>query len=95
MNNETLGMRFEEGQRVAHADGCIGIVENEHGDNDEIATDVRWLTPNNEPSCCVSLCLNTNLTAVPDTVVPMQRNAEWWAEAREFYAVLEAALSDA
>jgi hypothetical protein len=88
-------MRFEIGQRVAHTDGGIGIVENEYGDNDEHSTDVRWLTPNNEPSCCVSLCANSCLTVVPNSVVPMQRNAEWWAEAREFQAVMEAVLSDA
>lgn len=86
-------MRFEVGQRVAHTDGSIGIVENEYKDNDEHSTDVRWLTPNNEPSCCVSLCSNANLTVVPDSVVPMKRNAEWWKEAREFHAMVEAAIS--
>ena len=92
---DALVMRFPVGQRVAHTDGSVGVVENEYGDNDEITTDVRWLTPNNEPSCCVSLCMNENLTRVPDSVVPMQRNAEWWEEAREFHSALEAALTDA
>ena len=88
-------MRFDAGQRVAHTDGSIGIVENEYGDNDEHSTDVRWLTPNNVPSCCVSLCANSSLTAVPDSLVPMQRNVEWREKAREFQAVIKAAISDA
>lgn len=87
-------MCFSVGDRVAHTDGSIGVVENEYGDNDDITTDVRWLTPNNEPSCCVSLCSNKDLTVVPDSVVPMQRNAEWWKEAREFQEMMEAALGD-
>lgn len=85
-------MKFEIGQRVVHSDGSVGHVENEYGDNDEITTDVRWLTPNNEPSCCVSLCLNENLKPVSESVVPMPRSEKWWEEARAFHAVLEAAL---
>lgn len=83
---------FSVDQRVAHKDGSIGIVENEYGDNDELTTDVRWLTPNNEPSCCVSLCMTENLIAVPDSVVPMPRNEQWWEKARKFHEALESAL---
>lgn len=79
------------GERVAMRDGTIGHIESI--DDDGIFCDVRALTPNNEPSCCVSMCYTDSLTAVPDTVVPMPRSKEWWAESRAFCAAVEAALS--
>lgn len=87
---------FEPGQRVANKDGGVGHIESDelcdHDPLFEGCSYVRWLTPNNEPSCNCSTCHAKDLVAVPDSVVPMQRNAEWWAEAREFYAQVEAAL---
>lgn len=82
-------MVYEVGQRVYHKEGGVGIVENEFGDNDNLTTDVRWLTPNNEPSVLTSLCLTENLTPVSDSVVPMPRSKQWWKEAQEFWLVLE------
>lgn len=87
---------FEHGQRVANQHGEVGHIEpDDLCDNDPVFADssyVRWLTPNNEPSCCCSTCRTSDLTAVPDSVVPMQRNADWWAEARAFCSQVEAAL---
>ena len=81
------------GDRVAHKDGSIGHVESIDNDPPEFMTaDVRWLTPNNEPSCCVSLCKQDHLTVVPNHVVPMKRNAEWWEKSREFCSGINAAI---
>ena len=89
---------FEPGQRVANQDGEIGHIEaDELTDNDPIFEDmsyVRWLTPNNDPSCCCSSCWTRDLVAVPESVVPMQRNAEWWAESRAFCSAVENVLMD-
>lgn len=91
-----IGTMFENGQRVANEHGEVGHVEpDDLCDNDPLFSDstyVRWLTPNNEPSCCCSTCFMRDLIAVPDSVLPMQRNAEWWAQSREFCAQIEAAL---
>lgn len=88
---------FKPGQRVANKDGEVGHIEpDDLCDNDPIFTDcsyVRWLTPNNGPSCCCSTCATSDLIAVPDSVVPMQRNVEWWAESRAFCAQVEAVLN--
>jgi len=85
-------MKFEVGQRVIHSDGSIGHVENEYGDNDEFITDVRWVTPNNVESCCVSMCSNEDLTPCLESVVPMQRNKEWWDEAKRFQTAIKLLL---
>lgn len=87
---------FEHGQRVANQRGEVGHIEpDDLCDNDPIfsgSTYVRWLTPNNEPSCVCSTCYTKDLIAVPDSVLPMQRNAEWWAESRAFCSQVNAAL---
>ena len=87
---------FQIGQRVANDRGEVGHVEaDDLCDNDPLFKDstyVRWATPNNEPSCCCSTCNTTDLIAIPDSVLPMQWNAERWAESRAFCAQLEAAL---
>lgn len=87
---------FEPGQRVVNENGEVGHIElDDLCDNDPIFRDcsyVRWLTPNNEPSCCCSTCNTGDLVAVPDSVVPMQRNAAWWAESRTFCAEIEATI---
>lgn len=83
---------MEIGMRVIHKDGSVGYIEAMDNDPKYPIIDVRWLTPNNEPSACVSMCLPCNLIPVLDSVVPMQRNAEWWKEAREFCSGIENAL---
>jgi hypothetical protein len=82
-------MIFKAGKRVIHEDGWVGIVEE---DGDEIVTDIRWLTPKNEPSCSISLCRTEALTAVPDSVVNMPRSKEWWRKSREFCAAVVGAI---
>jgi hypothetical protein len=90
-------MTFKQGQRVANKRGEVGCIEpDDLCDNDPMFSDlsyVRWLTPNNEPSCCCSTVNTCDLIAVPESVVPMQRNATWWAESRAFCAAVEAALN--
>ena len=94
--NEALQVMFKHGQRVVNTYGEVGHIEpDELCDDDPIFADcsyVRWLTPNNEPSCCCSTIRTNDLTAALDSVVPMQRNAEWWAESRAFCAQVEAVL---
>lgn len=89
---------FDAGQRVANGGGEVGHIEaDELCDTDPLFRDcsyVRWLTPNNEPSCVCSTCDTKDLMTVPESVVPMQRNAEWWAESRAFCAQVEAAMSE-
>ncbi len=78
--------KLKHGQRVINQHGEVGHIEpDELCDDDPLFKDcsyVRWLTPNNEPSIMSSTCHTKDLTAVPDSVVPMQRNAAWWAESR-------------
>ncbi len=81
------------GARVALSDGSIGHVESIDADFDNMC-DVRMLTPNNTPSASVGLCIMDNLTLVPDSVVPMQRSKAWWAEAREFHAMIINAIDN-
>ena len=86
---------MKKGMRVIHKNGSIGYVEEVDNDPEYPIIDVRWLTPNNEPSVCVSMCRPKDLKPVSDNVVPMQRSAEWWKDAREFYTGIENALHDA
>lgn len=53
---------------------------------------VRLLTPDNEPSVCVTW--TDRVEPVSDNVVPLPRSKEWWAESRAFCAAVEAALHD-
>lgn len=75
---------FVEGQGVGHIDALevdriLGPIY-----------DVRWLTPLNKPSCCISMCIPSHLIReVPESVVPQPRSKEWWAESREFCAAVE------
>lgn len=83
-------MAFELKQRVAHINGDIGHVEAIDGE----FIDVRVLTPNNEPSCCITICHESQLTPVDDNVIPMPRSDEWWEESRRFCAAVECALNE-
>ncbi len=92
-------MKMITGQRIVSSAGEVGHIEaDDLCDNDPLFADcsyVRWLTPNNDPSCCCSTIETSELTAVPDSVVPMQRNAAWWAESRAFCDAVEVALFNA
>jgi hypothetical protein len=79
-------MKFRAGCRVAHI-GCggVGIVEDAYRVNDDTFTDVRWLTPDNVPSCYVSRCYSEDLKAIPPSVVPMPRSKAWHERARVLY----------
>lgn len=76
------------GDRVAHRDGNVGHIEA----MDDEYIDVRWLTPRNVPSCCVSICSHSDLTVVPKSVVPQPRSDEWWEQSRAFCAAIENVL---
>jgi hypothetical protein len=79
-------MKFKVGCRVIHMGrGCVGIVEDEYGGNDDAFTDVRWLTPDNVPSCYVSRCYSEDLMVVPPSVVPMPRSRAWHEQTKVFY----------
>lgn len=83
------------GMRVIHKDGSVGYIEAVDNDPDYPIVDVRWLTPNNKPSACVSMCQPKDLRPISDNVVPMQRNDAWWKEAKEFCSAIENALYNA
>ena len=85
-------MKFIIGDRVCHKDGSVGYIEDVDDDPEFPCAYVRWLTPNNEPSVCVSLCMQESLIAVGDNVIPQPRNKEWWDRSREFCAMMEYAL---
>lgn len=77
------------GNRIAHTtNGGVGHVEQIDGD----WIDVRWLTPNNEPSCMVSVCRAESLVLVGENVIPQPRSVEWWEESRAFCGAIRAAL---
>ena len=94
---ETLRGEYEMkiGTRVIHKDGSIGSIEAIDNDPGYPTVDVRLLTPNNEPSACICTSQLKDLTPVSDNVVPMQRNKEWWKEAKAFCSAIENALNDA
>ena len=79
------------GQRVSMSCGSIGHVESF---DDAMTCNVRDLTPNNTPSCCVTACFVDSLVAVPESVVPIRRNEQWWREARDFINTVNNALQD-
>ena len=83
---------MKKGMRVIHKNGSVGHIEVVDNNPDYPIIDVRWLTPNNEPSACVSICRPQDLSPVSDKVVPMQRSDEWWTEARAFCSAIEDAL---
>ena len=83
---------MKKGMRVVHKNGSIGHVEAVDNNPDYPTIDVRWLTPNNEPSACIGTCRLKDLKLVSDNVVPMQRSDEWWKEARKFCSAIENVL---
>jgi len=83
-NQRSKGMK-----RVLCKDGGLGLVERESNG----FADVRMLTPHNSPSCCVSLCSLSSLIEVPDSVVPLPKNAAWYAESDAFMGTVLSALA--
>ena len=72
------------GDRVCHTDGGVGVLEAVDDDDQWPNADVRWLTPDNKPSCCVSLCAQKSLILVGENVLPQPRSKAWKAESKEF-----------
>ena len=83
--------KFVVGDRVITCRGELGHVENII---DDMFADVRYLTPNNKPSCCVGLVWLRELTHIGENVVPIQKNKEWWEEANRFYGIVKDAIED-
>jgi hypothetical protein len=88
MSNQPMRIR----QRVYVANEGVGYVESIDADGE--FCDVRWLTPNNEPSCVVSGLSISRCVPVGDNVLPQPRSKEWWREAREFCSMVESALRE-
>ena len=84
--------RLSIGDRVCHQDGGVGYVEALDDDPHWPNADVRWQTPNNVPSCVISLCSQTDLTIVSDNVLPQPRSKEWKRKSREFFELVRRAL---
>jgi len=83
------------GQRVLYPGEGIGHIEAIDIDHELTTVDVRWLTPNNEPSVVTSCVFHPEkLIPVSENVVPMQKSQEWWGEAWEFIAGIEQALEE-
>ena len=76
------------GDRVITVSGSIGYIESIDGD----FADVRYLTPKNEPSCCVGILFLKNLKPVGENVIPAPKSEEWYEEARKFHSVVESAI---
>jgi len=82
-------MCLEVGQRVVHPTEGVGIVE-EKDLIFPVSVDVRWLTPNNEPSILTSCVIEPQLLKpVSDLVIPMPKSKAWWKESQDFCAVIE------
>lgn len=80
------------GDRVIHLiDGGVGFVES----FDDLSADVRWLTPDNKPSCCVGVCWAKDLRVVSEKVLPMPRSEKWKAEARAFHTFIQDIIDEA
>ena len=83
------------GDRVCHLDGGVGYVEAVDNDPQWPNADVRWQTPDNVPSCVVSLCVQRSLTVVGENVLPQPRSREWKRKSREFCAFIKSILTEA
>lgn len=80
---------FKIGDRVVCQGGGVGIVEAIEGD----WCDVRMRTPNDDPSCCIEICLLANL-GDGTNVMPQPRSRAWWMEANAFIGQVNAAACD-
>lgn len=85
------GEPLTQGDRVCKPDdGLVGHVERISGHFAE----VRWLTPDNEPSCCVSFLSQEYVTKVPKSVLPQPRNKSWKEESRRFCEFIESVIKE-
>jgi hypothetical protein len=82
-------MTFRVGDRVVVDNGDVGHVEALDGD----WADVRTLTPRNEPSCCVTVARQSQLSDGTN-IRPMPRPESWWRESREFCRLVASAVGD-
>lgn len=80
---------MQVGDRVVCPCGTVGHIEAiEDG-----CADVRALTPNNEPSCCITVC-DMSLLKDGTNVMPQPRSKAWWREANEFIGLVNAAATE-
>lgn len=82
------------GDRVCHNDGGVGYVEAVDNGPRCPNADVRWQTPDNKPSCVVSLCAQSDLVVVGDNVLPQPRSKAWKRKSREFYEFITSVISE-
>jgi hypothetical protein len=82
------------GNRVCHRRDGVGIVESVDNDPRWPNADVRWLTPKNKPSCCVSLCDQADLVVVGENVLPQPRSKAWHEESKRFYEMISRAITE-
>ena len=78
------------GDRVITSEGEIGIVTGIDGD----FTDIRYVTPNNEPSCVTGTVWTCNLRIVGENVLPLKKNKEWWDKANSFHNAICSAINE-
>lgn len=83
---------FQVGDRVVTAQGELGHIKAI--DADLTYCDVRLVTPNDEPSCYVTMTTFHDLNDGAN-VLPQPRSKAWWQEAREFQRTVEWILRDA
>lgn len=79
---------MEVGDRVISVNGDIGYIESIDGE----FADVRYLTPDNELSCCVGLFFIEHLRLIGDNVVPMPKSESWWKESAALYSAIKEIL---
>lgn len=77
------------GDRVVTPGGGVGVIEVIDGE----WCDVRMRTPNDDPSCCLEICLLENLSGGAN-VMPQPRSKAWWREANAFIGQINAAATD-
>ena len=91
---EREGGGMKVGDRVCHVDGGVGVIEKIDDNEQWPNADVRWLTPDNKPSCCLSLCAQKSLIIVEKNVLPQPRSKAWKAKSKEFYDFIAWIISD-
>ena len=83
------------GDRVVHTDGGVGHIEEIDNDSRWPNANVRWLTPDNVPSCCCGTCSLDCLTVVGENVLPQPRSKAWKRKSKEFYDHVVGAINAA
>lgn len=87
---------FKVGDRVLHTPrGWIGHIESIEEDtapSGHRICDVRWLTPTNKPSACISICWLQDCVPVSSRCVPMPWSAEKHAKAKAFCEFIKSVI---